>query len=194
VTALADQAEDRRGLGRVTQIVEEQPRGLFIEDPERAQDQRPQGRRKVRMIAGQLPVAWDTAPDGVGFHRLDGVGQGKGALNPTGPEGSDLEDFPSTAEQRRRAIQRQALHQPLRGAREEQMEAPLRVPIDVSLQHARKLAGDGGQGRKLVEDQRRPRAGFVPEAGTERVPIGIGHPVELGEEPGDLRGQARSLK
>ena len=74
------------------------------------------------------------------------------------------------------------------------MKATLGEAIDVFLQHTRQLAGDGSQGRKLVEDQRRSRLGFVPETGTERVPIGIVHPVKLREEPGDLRGQARSLK
>ena len=43
---------------------------------------------------------------------------------------------------------------------------------------------------QLVQDQCRPGAGFVPEAGEERVPIRIGHPVEPGEETGDLRCQA----
>lgn len=77
--------------------------------------------------------------------------------NPTGPEGGDLEDFPGAAEERCRAIQRQTLHQPLRGAREEEMNAPLGEAIDEFLQHARQLAGYGRQGRKLVEDQRGPR-------------------------------------
>ncbi len=62
MTALADQAEDRCGLSRVTQVVEEQPRGLLVEDSERAQDQGPDGRRKVRMIAGQLPVSAGRPP------------------------------------------------------------------------------------------------------------------------------------
>jgi hypothetical protein len=105
VTTLADQSEDRRGLGRIAQVVEEQARGLFIEDSSRAQDQGPDGRRKVRMIPGQLPIARDAAPDRVGLDRLGGIVQVEGALNPTGPEGCDLEEIPRTAEQRRRAVQ-----------------------------------------------------------------------------------------
>ena len=74
------------------------------------------------------------------------------------------------------------------------MKASLGKAIDVLLENARQLAGLGGQGGKLVQDQSRPRAGFVPEAGEERVPVRIGHLVEPWKKAGDLRRQARSLK
>jgi hypothetical protein len=75
VATLADQPQDRRGLGRVTEVVQEQTGGLFVENSERAQDQGPDGRCKVRMIAGQLPVARDATPDGVGLDSLGGIVQ-----------------------------------------------------------------------------------------------------------------------
>ena len=74
------------------------------------------------------------------------------------------------------------------------MEAPLRIAVDVLLQHARELAGLGDQGRKLIQDQRRPGIGFAPEAGEEGVPVGVGYPVKPREEAGDLRRQARPLE
>jgi hypothetical protein len=74
------------------------------------------------------------------------------------------------------------------------MEAPLGIAVDMLLQHARELAGLGDQGRELVQGQSRPRGGFTPEAGEEGVPVRVGHPVEPGEEAGDLRRKARPLE
>src|SRR5262249_45976045 len=133
-------------------------------------------------------------PDRVGFDSLDGIVQVEGALNPAGPERSDLEDLPGAAEQRRRAVQHQPLHHPLRGARKEEMDAPFWIAVDVLLQHARELAGLGDQGRKLVQDQRRPGSGLAPEAGEEGIPAWVSYPVKPREEAGDLRRQARSLE
>lgn len=56
VAALADQDEDGRGLGQVPQIVAEQARGFVVQDPQRTQDERPDGRVTVGRVGSQLPV------------------------------------------------------------------------------------------------------------------------------------------
>lgn len=56
VAALADQGEERRGLGQVPQIVAQQTGGFVIQDAQRAQDERPDGRVTVGRVGSQRPV------------------------------------------------------------------------------------------------------------------------------------------
>ncbi len=146
MAALADQAEDRRRLGSVAHVVEQQARRLFEEHAERAEDERSDRRRQVWMVAGQLPVARRPAPDRIGFDCALRSRRVERLFDPARGQGRDLENLRGPTEERCRTVEHEPLHHALGGTAQEQMDTAVRLAVQILLQQAWQLRADGDQG------------------------------------------------
>lgn len=107
VTPLTDEAQHRRRLGRVAEVVAQQARRLVVQHPERAQDERPDGGVEIPVVGRQLPVSRDAPPDGVGLDGVRRVREPERLRDPPHRERPDPEDLGRAPVKGSAAIQRE---------------------------------------------------------------------------------------
>ena len=136
--------------------------------------------------ARELPVAGYAAPHGVPLDRIGRVVESEGFDDPGGWKRIEPEDLSRATVERRRRIEDEALHHPLRRAADDEPARDATPPIHQLLQHRRVLWRLAYEARELVQDQYRVLRRRAEEAIEEL------HPPRI-RRVADSRDQARHL-
>ena len=131
---------------------------------------------------------------GEGLDRAHVVAKGEGLLDPTGGQRGNPEDLAGAPEERRRAVEDQPLHEPLRRAGQEETRTAAAAPVEDLLEDGGKGPVGGHERGELVEGERGAARGVAPPAGQKGFPVRVADVAETRDEAADLDGERGPLQ
>ena len=192
VAAVGDKRQQGVCLHGAAHVVEQQALRFAVEDAVPVEHQLLDGRLQAGASPGKLPVARHSPPDRILFHRLDTANL-EGLLNPERGKGTDGQHLARPAVQGGRRIEDQALHHPLGGTADGQVDTATAV-VEELLQQAGQFGGDLHQVGELVQDQAGAGLGACVQGPEQGRP---GRVIDLGEArnaPGHFPGKSTELQ